>query len=296
MNLQDESTKGFFLALAAFMMWGVFPIYFKMFDESISPWQILAHRIIWSVVFMAFILYFMGGFKQIKALMINSKTRNLLFVSGLMISLNWGIYVYAVSNSQILEASLGYFMNPLVNIFVGFLVFKERVSSCGKVGVFMVFMAVLIQIYAMKTLPVISLMLPISFAIYICIRKFIKVAALDGLFIETLLMFPFAAGYFLYLVFVGDSHFKADTNGVLMAFSGIVTIVPLIMFNAATTRMKLTTLAYMQYISPSISIFIAVVLFKESLEIYKIISFGLIWSAIALVSLENAINLKRKRI
>lgn len=294
MNYKDEATKGFFLAIGAFVIWGAFPIFFKLFD-GVSAWEILIHRIIWSVACMAIFFYFASGFNQIKMLILNKKTRNLLFLSGLMISLNWLIYVYAVSNSRILEASLGYFMNPLVNIFIGFLVFKEQITPCGKAGIFIVFLAVLTQIYGVGDLPFISLMLPLSFAIYIGIRKFIKVAAMQGLFIETLLVFPISMAYFIYLFIVGENHFKADFNGFLMICSGVVTIIPLVMFNAATTRMKLTTLAYIQYLSPTLSMLVAVVIFDEKLEVYKLISFCLIWLAIAIISIESAINLRKDK-
>lgn len=296
MQIKDEATKGFILAVLAFVIWGGFyPIYFKQFDEFVGAWEILIHRIIWSSIFMAIFLYFTHHFDEIKVLLLQKRTRNLLFLSGFMISLNWGIYIYAVDNGKILEASLGYFMNPLMNILVGFLIFKERVNFIGKIAVGIVFLAVAIQFYAYAALPVIAIVLPLSFAVYIGVRKFVNVKALNGLFVETLLILPLALAYFFYIQTNDMGHFTQPKNGALLIISGIVTIVPLVMFNAATTRMKLSSLAYVQYLSPSISMLVAVFVYGESLDIYKIISFSLIWFAIFLVSSQNLIiKFKRK--
>ncbi|WP_069637989.1 EamA family transporter RarD [Campylobacter pinnipediorum] len=294
MNLKNEETQGLFLAIIAFTIWGFYPLYFKLFSEDVGSVEILAHRVLWSLIFMGLFLYLKSGFRNIKILLKNKKIRNLLFLSGAMISINWGLYIYAVNTSHIVEASLGYFINPLMNILVGFLIFKEQPSKVEKIAVLLVCVSVFIQIYYVGKIPFISIILPVSMAIYVSIRKFIKLRAIDGLFIETLMISFLAFGYFLYLCFTHQNNFKADFNGILMILSGIVTILPLVMFNAAANRIKLSTLGYIHYLSPTLTLAIAVLVFNESLDHTKIISFILIWSGLIVVSLEK-IYLKNKK-
>ncbi|MBE3609174.1 EamA family transporter RarD [Campylobacter californiensis] len=294
MDIKNQKAQGFFYAVSSFVVWGFFPIFFKLFDESVSAYEILAHRIIWSVFFMSIVLLFIKKLQNIKILLQNKSTRKALFLSGLLISANWGVYVYAVANDKILEASLGYFINPLMNIIFGFLVFKEKISKISAIAIFIVIFAIGVQIYALKALPVISLLLPITFALYGVVRKQIRVAALEGLFIETLLVLPFALGYVFYLSLISQNHFTNGTNTTIMIISGIATVVPLLAFNAATTRINLSTIGYIQYLSPTLSMLCGVFLFHEELGFYRGISFVLIWIALFLSGFGTMINTKSK--
>lgn len=295
MNTKNETAKGFLYAFLAFASWGtVFPIFFSLYDSFISSYEILIHRIIFSSIFMAIFFIFNGGFSSIFKLLKDFRTRVALLTSGVLISLNWWIYVYAVGNGQILEASLGYFINPLMNMLLGAIILKERLSSVGKFAVMIVFIAVLFQIYTLGSLPLISIFLPLTFAFYALVRKQVKIPALHGLFIETLLVFPFAIFYFIYLFMQGQSHFGLNYNTILMVFSGIITILPLVAFNMATTRISLTLLGFMQYLSPTLSAFVAVFVYNEQMSFERAISFGLIWVAIIFVSFEAILNIRRK--
>lgn len=286
MNLKDEQTQGFLLAIFAFFSWGCFSLFFKLYSPEIGSYEILIHRIIWSSIFMGIMLVSLGNFKEILQILRNKRLRKTLFFSGFLISINWWIYVYAVSNSQILEASLGQFLSPLTSLILAALILKEPLNKAGKIAVFLVVIAVFIQIYTLGEFPFIAIILGLSFAFYGLIRKKAKAPAISSIFIETLLMLPFSLVYFLYLFATNKSHFGLNNDSILMVFSGIITIVPLLAFNWAATRISLVSIGFMQYIIPTMSIIFALY-FKETLNIDKAISFCLIWFAIFIVSLDG---------
>lgn len=291
---QNERAKGMMYALFAFVSWGVFPIFFKLYSPDVSSYEILIHRIIWSVVFMAIFFAFSGGFGYIFSLLREKRTRNLLLISGFLISLNWWIYVYAVASGQILAATLGYFINPLMSMLLGAIVLKERLNIAGKFAIFIVTIAIGVQIYFLGSLPLISIFLPISFALYALVRKRANIGAMAGLFVETLLLLPFALGYFAWLEFGDQSNFGFRFDGLIMVLSGVITILPLVAFNAAATRISLTLLGFMQYISPTLASLVGVLIYDEELGLARAVSFGLIWLAIFIVSIESIKNFKRK--
>ncbi|WP_169752259.1 EamA family transporter RarD [Campylobacter mucosalis] len=293
MNLKNERTKGFLYALFAFFFWGSFSPFFKLYSTDISSYEILIHRIIWSVVFLAIVLYFLGGFSSVAQILRHKKIRNALLTSGFLISLNWWTYVLAVSSGQILEAGLGQFLTPLISMMLGALIFKEKLSGVAKFAIFIVFLAVLLQVYALGNFPVVALMLGLSFAFYGVIRKRVKVPGIAAIFVETLLLLPLCFGYFLYLFFANQSHFDADLNGFLMIASGVITVVPLIIYNMATARVDLSILGFMQYIIPTMSVGFGIY-FGEELGVLKFCSFALIWFAIVLVSVDGILRKRGK--
>jgi len=274
-------------------MWGFLAVYFNLFSKEVDAYEILAHRIIWSFFLMAAVIYLSGKMNEILTLLKDIGSLKALFLSGTLISINWGVYVYAVGNGKILDTSIGYFINPLVNMLLGVIVFKERLGKSGVVAVCIVMVAIFVQIYFQGGLPLVSIILPLSFGLYGVVRKKAKIGAFNGLFIETLFIFPFAFGYVLWLVFHSQSHFGLNKDSVLMITSSLVTIVPLVAFNAAATRINLTTIGYLQYISPTIAILCAVFIFNETLDVYKIVSFCLIWLALAIISI-NKITKRNK--
>ena len=268
-------------------MWGFLAIYFNLFSKDVDAYEILAHRVIWSFFLMAGVLYFSGKMGEIFTLLKDIRSLQTLFLSGIFITTNWGVYVYAVGSGKILDTSLGYFINPLISMLLGVIVFKERLGKSGVVAVCIVMVAVFVQIYFQGGLPLVSIILPLSFGLYGVVRKKAKISAFNGLFIETLFIFPFAFGYVLWLVFHSQSHFGPNKDSVLMIASSIVTIVPLVAFNAAATRINLTTIGYLQYISPTIAILCAVFIYDEILDGYKVISFCMIWLALAIISVDK---------
>ena len=268
-------------------MWGFLAVYFNLFSKDVDSYEILAHRIIWSFFLMAAVLCINGKMGEIFALLKDIRSLKTLFLSGIFITTNWGVYVYAVSNGKILDTSLGYFINPLISMLLGVIIFKERLNKSGILAICIVVLAISVQIYAKGGLPLVSIILPLSFGFYAAVRKMAKISAFNGLFIETFFMFPFALAYVLYIAFLGKSHFGLNEDSLLMIASSIVTIVPLVAFNAAAIRINLTTIGYLQYISPTIAILCAVFIYGENLDGYKVISFCMIWLALAIISIDK---------
>ena len=283
---KNDSRSGLFYALATFSLWGVFPIYFKLLS-SLSYVEIVAHRIVWSVLLLAVVLKFSRKFHRVKSVLKNKKTALTLFITALLITANWTIYIYGVEQGRIVDTSLGYFINPFFNMLLGVLILTEKLDAVGKISAAIVVAAIALQIYDAGELPLIALFLPASFALYGLIRKQIKIPSLEGLFIETAFVFPLAVVALFATVRVGESHFSVSWFGALIALSGLATVVPLLLFNAAAVRLNLSVLGYLQYISPSMQFLIAVLIYDEKVGILKSLSFVLIWTALLLISLKS---------
>ena len=288
----QATQKGFILALATFIMWGVFPVFFK-FIQGISATEVLAHRIIWSSVILFIVLIVTKKLTGLKRIAKIKKVILTLAITGILIASNWGIFIYAINQNEILATSLGYFINPLFSILLGAIILKEELSWALKLSIFIVFIAIGIQIYALGKLPFISIMLPLSFALYGLLRKRLGVRTFEGLFIETMILSPFALIYLIYLGLVSNSEFGLNFNGIMLFLSGFITILPLLTFNASTKYLKLSTIGFLQYISPTLSMLIAVFVYNETLDLYKIISFVLIWISLAIAAISN---LRRKNV
>lgn len=286
----QATQKGFILALATFIMWGVFPIFFK-FIEGIAATEVLAHRIIWSALILLAILIITKRLNSVKRIAKIKKVTLTLAITGALIASNWGVFIYAINQNEILATSLGYFINPLFSILLGAIILKEELSPALKLSIFIVFIAIGVQIYTIGNLPLISIILPLSFALYGLLRKRLGVRTFEGLFIETMILSPFALLYLLYLAINNSSEFGINFNGIMLFLSGFVTILPLLTFNASTKYLKLSTIGFLQYISPTLSMIIAVFIYNETLDFYKIISFALIWISLAIATISN---LRRK--
>mgnify|MGYP003455027696 FL=1 len=285
-----STQKGFILALATFIMWGIFPIFFK-FIENVAATEVLAHRIIWSALILLVVLIITKKLVNVKRIIKIKKVTLTLAITGALIASNWGIFIYAINQNEILATSLGYFINPLFSILLGAIILKEELNSALKLSIFIVFIAIGIQIYALGKLPIISIMLPLSFALYGLLRKRLGVRTFEGLFIETMILAPFALLYLIYLTINNSGEFGINFNGIMLFLSGFVTILPLLTFNASTKYLKLSTIGFLQYISPTLSMIIAVFIYNEVLDFYKIISFALIWISLAIAA---TANLRRK--
>ncbi|PPB52605.1 EamA family transporter RarD [Campylobacter hyointestinalis subsp. hyointestinalis] len=289
--MDKKMRTGLFFGISTFAMWGVFPVYFKLLG-SVSPTEILAHRIVWSALFLFLFLKCIHKLSNVKRLLRIKKVALLLLATGILIAINWGVFIYAVEQNKIIETSLGYFINPLISILLGAIILKEKLNLALKISLLIVFCAICIQIYALRSLPFISLILPLSFAFYGLLRKKVSIPSFEGLFIETLLLFPIAL---IYLTYLGSNHksdFDFSATGLLLFLSGIVTILPLLTFSASTKYLRLSTIGFLQYISPTLSLLIAVFLYNETLDNYKLVSFMLIWISLALAGL-NGIWRKR---
>lgn len=295
MKQLSDMHLGVFYALGAYLMWGFAPIYFK-YLEFVPVNEILAHRVVWSVVVTATIISIIGAWPNVWKICLSPQKLLLLLVSTLLISCNWMVFIWAINNDRMLEASLGYYINPIINVLLGMIFLNESLSHIKWTAVALAFIGVLVQIFSLGALPWVSLILPISFAFYGLVRKKIKVEALPGLFIETLLATPIAL---YYLFAIADSEYADMFNNDLtlnfwLIFAGIVTALPLIFFGQAALRLKLSTLGFFQYLAPSLLFMFAVVFYGEPLNLDKTITFLFIWSGIVLFAFEKQIQQKFK--
>ncbi|HGM5477176.1 EamA family transporter RarD [Serratia sp. CY52157] len=289
-----QTRQGIFFALAAYFMWGIAPAYFKLIQQ-VSADEILTHRIIWSFFFMLALITLGRNWPKVRAACQNRKRLLLLAVTALLIGGNWLLFIWAVNNHHMLEASLGYFINPLVNVLLGMLFLGERFRRMQWVAVALAFTGVLVQLWQFGSLPVIGLGLAFSFAFYGLLRKKIAIDAQTGMLIETLWLLPVAAAYLFLFADSPTSHLSANpwSLNLLLVAAGIVTTVPLLCFTAAATRLRLSTLGFFQYLGPTLMFLLAVTFYGETVGQDKLVTFGFIWAALLLFTLD-ALYTQRK--
>ncbi|AIM19807.1 EamA family transporter [Serratia sp. OLHL2] len=289
-----QTRQGIFFALAAYFMWGIAPAYFKLIQQ-VSADEILTHRIIWSFFFMLALITLGRNWPKVRAACQNRKRLLLLAVTALLIGGNWLLFIWAVNNHHMLEASLGYFINPLVNVLLGMLFLGERFRRMQWVAVALAFTGVLVQLWQFGSLPIIGLGLAFSFAFYGLLRKKIAIDAQTGMLIETLWLLPVAAAYLFLFADSPTSHLSANpwSLNLLLVAAGIVTTVPLLCFTAAATRLRLSTLGFFQYLGPTLMFLLAVTFYGETVGQDKLVTFGFIWAALILFTLD-ALYTQRK--
>ncbi|WP_043526155.1 EamA family transporter RarD [Litchfieldella xinjiangensis] len=283
-SLDPEATKGVGFGLAAYLMWGCFPLFFALF-EGVPAWEILIHRVIWSCLFLVGLVTLLRRWAPVvKALSEPSRLGRVL-ACALLIALNWGIYIYAVETRHVFQASLGYFLTPLVNVLLGMLVLRETMARLQVVALGLATLAIAIQLIVLGELPWITLTLAVSFGTYGLLRKQVPLDGMSGLFVETLLLLPLGLIALSWLGMSGNSHFfdTAQIGALLMA-SGVITALPLLAFAGAARRLRLSTLGFLMYLNPSIQFFIALLVFNEPLNAVQLTTFVLIWIGLALYS------------
>lgn len=273
------------LAAFVFAFWGLVPIYYKQLS-LVSAEVVMAHRIIWSVVLLGIFLFTIKklnlALKELKSF----KMMFILFICGALISADWGLYIYMIESNLILETSLGYFIAPLIGIVFSRIFLKEKMSFLACISVLLVAIACFIEILYFKKLPILSVTLALLVNFYTLIRKKVFVSAIYGFFLETLLICPFAIAFLLFLP-SANRHFSFDYTFILLILSGLVTLLPMLGFNYATNKLKLSLLSYLQYICPIISFLVAIFIYNESLEFHKIISFSIILIAVVLSIIDS---------
>jgi chloramphenicol-sensitive protein RarD len=280
-----RARTGFFCALAAYICWGFIPLYFHEL-ATVPPLLILCHRIFWSVVFLAIVISLRREWAAIRPIVRNVRNLKLLTLGALLMAANWLIFIYAVTTKQTLQASLGYFINPLLSIFLGMIFLHERLRRWQWVAVTIAAAAVLNLAVRSAALPWIAVSLAASFGFYGLVRKKLNIDSLHALVVETIILLPPA----LVVVALPIGHnFPAATLGILST-SGIVTAVPLIFFGAALRRLKLSTMGFLQYAGPTLQFLCAVVAFHEPLDHAKLVSFVLCWLAIVVYATDSIIS------
>ncbi|MBT8448255.1 MAG: EamA family transporter RarD [Gammaproteobacteria bacterium] len=290
-----EQLKYILLAVAAFGMWGLFPVYFKLI-ETIPATEIMAHRIVWSLVF---IVLFMWLFKRRFALRKIWQSKKLLgglVLSSIMIAINWSLYVWAVVHGQVLSTSLGYFINPIISVFLGMIFLGERLSFKRVIALLLVILAVINLIVQAGQFPWLSLTLAFSFAFYGLIRKQLEIDSLNGLLFEIIILIPIALGYLMWLTYKQNLAFGSQGLGfdLLIMLSGVITLLPLVLFAASLKGINLSTVAFIQYLAPTLSFILAVFIYDEPFDQARLISFVLIWTALALISFDVWRRLSRE--
>lgn len=292
---QKLDRSGVVSALAAFGFWGLVPIYYKAL-QSVGAWEVLAHRVIWSVPLLVIFLIARDGRQFFSRLRLPAASIAWLVLSGLTISLNWVVFVWAVANGHILDTSLGYFGTPLVNVLLGYVFLKERLSALQFVAVLMAAAGTVYLGWFLGKPPWIALTLALSFGFYGLLRKRLDVGPMLGLLWETALMFIPALVYLLWLNAHSALQFLNETTAIdlLLVGSAVITVVPLIWFNMAAKKLPLSILGFFQYLAPSMSFTIAVFLYGETFTQGHAVAFGCIWLALALVSIEPFRRARRR--
>jgi chloramphenicol-sensitive protein RarD len=283
-------------ALAAYILWGLTPIYFKLI-QSVAPVEIIAHRILWSIPLLAGFLLLRDGPTFWQRLRLPRRTIFILLVSALLVAFNWLVFVWAVVNDQILATSLGYFIGPLVNFLLGFLFLQERLTIIQTIGVLIAASGTVYLGWFLGTPPWISLILAFSFGIYGLIRKMLDVGPMVGLLWETLLLAPPALLYVAWSLQRGSLDFGSGDLQIdtLLVLAGLVTILPLIWFNVAAKNLPLSTVGFFQYIAPSLTFLLSVFVYGEVFTRGHAVAFGCIWFALAMVSTESVIRIRKFR-
>jgi chloramphenicol-sensitive protein RarD len=288
--MAHEQRTGVFFGLAAYIMWGGFPLYFKQV-ANISPPEVLAHRIFWSAIFLLGLVFLRKQGKQLLTLCQQPRLLLQLTATTLLIAVNWLVFIYAVSAGYVLQSSLGYFIGPLVSALLGFSFLKERLNRVQSCSLLLATLGVAYLTLLQGELPWIALSLAFSFALYGLLRKKAGVGPTLGLSLETLLLAPFALGYLLLLKTGGDLKFAQGTVvDIWLPLSGVVTALPLIWFNAAAKRLRLVSIGFLQYITPTLHFILAIFLFNEPFDSSRLIGFSLVWCGLLLYSFNALIE------
>lgn len=292
-----ERKAGLLAALGAYLLWGLAPLYFKLL-ETVRADEIIAHRVIWSVIFLLLVLMVRRRHQLLQHLRISPGVLAALAISGSLIAANWLLFVYAVNSDRVLSTSLGYFINPLVSVMLGMVVFRETLDRYQVAALAIAAAGTFYLALAAGQWPWIALGLAVSFALYGLVRKLVNVGPMVGLFWETLLIAPFAMFWLYRLELLGTVSFRNGDllSDLLLAGTGLVTVIPLLLFVTAARRLPLSVLGFMQYLAPSITFLLAVFLFREPFTLDHAIAFGAIWLALVIFSIGGWSRARRARI
>jgi chloramphenicol-sensitive protein RarD len=288
---RQENRLGFFAALGAFSLWGFAPLYFKLLG-GIQAQEIIAHRVVWSVVILLFVLAFRHRGAFVRRVSCDKRTLATLFLTGVLVGSNWLIFVYAVNSGRVLSTSLGYFINPLVTVLLGMVAFRERLTGLQVAGVISAAIGTLYLTISAGEFPWIALSLALTFGFYGMIRKKLDVGPMVGLFWETLLVLPLAVIWLWWGHSKGllDAEMEVLSETLVLMGTGLMTVMPLLLFAAGVRRLNLSTIGLMQYIAPTLSFCMAVFVFKESFTADHAITFACIWLGLCLYSISGWIN------
>lgn len=289
-----DSLKGIVLVFLAYVIWGLFPLYWCLL-EQVSPVEIALHRMVWCALFAAGIVHFRGRWGAVATVLSNRHQIGTLMLSGVLVAADWTFYIWGVASHQLVQASLGLFIMPLVSILLGIVLLGEKVTPMRGLAVALGLAAVAVEIIAFGRIPWIALGIAITFGFYGYVRKKMVVEALDGLFVETALLTPFAAVALIVLALMGQGVFRlsAPRTDLLLICGGAVTAIPLAMFVMGARRIRLSTVGFVQYFSPGLTLALAIFGFKERFSYVDAAAFCCLWGALVLVALGSRFGKKR---
>ena len=283
----SERHAGSLYAIAAFGFWGLTPIYYKLMPD-VPPVEVLAHRVVWSVVFGALFVSLVSACPAVRSALRSPQTLRALALTAALVSTNWLIYIYAVVSGQVMATSLGYYINPLVNVLLGMLFLGERLGRGRTLAVALAAMGTASLAFELGGLPWIALTLAFSFGFYGLVRKRLGLPAMAALFVETLLVAPLALLALAWFAARGESAFGRDLQTtVLLVFAGPVTLLPLLWFAEAARRLPLITVGFFQYLAPTLTFLLATLVYSEPFTTAWAITFVLIWSALAVFTMDS---------
>lgn len=283
----ENYKQGIFFGLAAYVLWGILPIYWKAL-ELVSPFEILSSRFMWSCVFVFLLIIFQKKWplftKEVKQVFSNVKTGAAMAAAGITISFNWGTFIWAVNNGHIVETSMGYYINPLVSILFAVVFLRERLDKMQLAAITCAFIGVASMVYSFGKIPWVSLTLAFTFALYGLLKKILPVSALTSIMLETLLITPLALVYEYSLWQQGVSFYASGNLQVIMMLTGagVVTAIPLLLFTAGARLLPLKIIGFLQYISPTLTLLIGVFVYNEAFTASHLLAFGWIWAALLL--------------
>ena len=283
----NEKFYGVFFGIAAFTAWGFLPAYWKQM-QAVNPFEILCHRVIWSCIFLCAVIHLQKRWGEVGAILKEPASLRGLLLSGFLIGFNWFIYIVAVNSGRVTETSLGYYINPMMNVLIGYFLLSETLSRFQVVAVGFAAAGVFYSLAAYGTLPVFALVLAVSFASYGFCRKKFRAAPIPGLFVETAFLFIPALVYIVFRQITAESYFLHHTELTLwMIGAGIATSLPLLWFAQAAKKLNLSTIGILQYLAPSIAFVLGVFVYKEAFTRHSLITFGLIWVGVVLYTWDS---------
>ncbi len=290
------NNAGFFYALLAYLIWGIVPLFWREL-EHVPSTEIVAHRMVWSCLMVLLFIVLMREWRQMMGLLQKPDVLLRLLAASILISINWAIYIWAVNNGQIVEGSMGYYINPLLNVLFGVCFFGETLRPRQLMAVLLAALGVAYLIFVHDQVPYVALSLALTFSCYGAVKKTISTSATHGMAIETGLLILPAIGYLIYLHMsgLGSSGIELRTDAML-ALGGLVTLTPLVLFAMAAQRISMTALGMTQYLGPSLQLLIGVMVFQEPFGTDRQIAFGLIWMALAIYSLDQFFNQRKRRL
>lgn len=283
-----EQVTGLAAAFGAFLTWGFLPLYFHLIGPRVSPWAILGHRIVWTAVLLGLVVLVMGRFGRVRAVFVDRRLLLPLVASAILVAVNWGVFIWAVVNNHVIESSLGYYINPLLNVALGFLFLGERLRWLQWVAVAIAAAGVSFMIIAYGTVPWVGLVLAGCFGCYGLIRKQLAVDSMTGLLVETLLLSPLALAWLGWLHVHGEAAFLAigPRTDLLLVGAGVLTIVPFVLFAMGARRLRLGTIGLVQYLTPTLHFLTGVFIFGERLTRADIVTFACIWVGLAIYTID----------